>query len=216
LPHDTSLAQTGSTPRGAARRGAAERAGKTIPPSSVRQTSPQAAEADTLLPLGRQNPTSTGLGAIPDLDIRLAGADLRQVMQRYGYVPAIKTRSRLLGKIAGGRFVPFTPAELSQYARRGRAGADHPEAEPWLRRVAAELRIVLAELQFIFLVPLATEEIFIAAETAALQRAGRSAADIALVQAHFDANLNVVVDALIDKSGQIIRLDSLALPEKNQ
>ena len=196
LPHDTS---------------AVHRAGETSRSNSPHPTSASAA-ADTLLPLGRQDPTAAGLGLIPDLDIRLAGADLRQIMHRYGYVPAIKTRSRLLGKIAGGRFVPLTPAELSQYARRGRSGADHPEAGPWLRRVATELHIPLADVQFIFLVPLATEEIFIAAENAALQRAGQSAADVALVQAHFDANLAVVVDALIDKTGKIIRLDSLSHP----
>ncbi len=137
---------------------------------------------------------------------------MRQIMQHYGYVSAIKTRARLVGKIAGAQFVPISATEISRYARRGRSGADHPEAGRWLRRVAVELNIPLTELQFIFLVPLATEQIFIAAEMAALARAGKSAQDIALVRAHFDTDLAIVVDALVAKTGETIRLDSLPVP----
>lgn len=171
-----------------------------------------ATTADTTLALGRQTPTLPQLGAVPDLDLRLAGVELSRVMAHLGYVPAIKTRTRLLGKILGAQFVPMTAAERARYARRGRAGADHPDAERWLQRVAAELRLPRAELEFIFLVPLATEQIFIAAEMAALQRAGKSPQDIALVRAHFTADLAIVVDVLLSKTGEVVPVDSVRVP----
>lgn len=164
------------------------------------------AAADTMLSFGRQAENPASLGAIPDFDIRLAGVDLQQIMQRYGYLPAIKTRDRLVGKIVGAQFVPLRPQEISRYARRGRSGAEHPEAETWRRRVAAELNLAVEELQFIFLVPHATEEIFIAAEIEAIQRAGKSAAEIALVHAHFQPDLTIAVDALVTKTGELIPL----------
>ncbi len=181
-------------------------------PVAAPKPRPAASATDTLLALGRQARTTASLGAIPDLDIRLAGVDLRRIMQQYGYVPAIKTRTRLLGKIAGPQFLPMTAAEISRYARRGRSGANHPEAGRWLRRVAAELRLPLDELQFIFLVPQTTEQIFIAAEMAAIQRAGKSPQDIALVRAHFSPDLAIVVDALVTKTGEVVPVDSVRLP----
>jgi hypothetical protein len=66
----------------------------------ARQNLPAPAAADSFLALGRQAQNLVTLGSVPDLDIRLAGVDLQQVMLKYGYVPAIKTRARLLGKIA--------------------------------------------------------------------------------------------------------------------
>lgn len=170
---------------------------------------PAEAATDSLLALGRQAQNFAALGDVPDLDIRLAGVDLQQVMLKYGYVPAIKTRARLLGKIAGAQFVPLTAAEISRYARRGRSGAGHPQAQTWLRRVAAELRLPLDELQFIFLVPHATEQIFVAAAMAAIQRAGQSPENIALVRAHFQPDLTISIDALITKTGKTVLLDSL-------
>ncbi len=176
------------------------------PPSRPR---PTAASKDTSLAFGRREPAASTTGAIPDLEIQLAGVDLMRVIRHYGYVPAIKTSTRLLGKISGEQFLPITPEERAGYARRGRSGAGHPEAERWLRRVAAELQMPVEEMRFIFLVPVQTEQLFIAAELAALAAAGQSREAIALVRAHFDNTLAIVVDELITKTGETIIVDSV-------
>jgi len=179
-------------------------------PTHAKPRSPAAAAADTLLALDRQAQNLAALGAVPDLDIRLAGVDLLQVVQRYGYVPAVKSRTRLLGKIASAQFVPLTAAEISRYAQRGRSGAEHPEAGRWPCRCRAASSPSRAAVYL--LVPHETEQIFIAAEMAALARAGRSAQDIALVYAHFDADLAIVVDALLTKAGETVPVDSVRRP----
>jgi hypothetical protein len=167
---------------------------------------------DSSLLLGRREPVAPAAGAIPDLDIDLAGNDVRRVIARYGYVPAVKTRHRLLGKIVGGQFLPLRPEELARYARRGRSGAEFPEAQRWLARVAAELQLPAAELRLIFLVPHETEKLFVAAELQAIAAAQVPAAEIALVRAYFDSTLAVVVSRLVTKTGTAIALDSLRTP----
>lgn len=170
--------------------------------------------ADSSLALQRTAFAEPARGAIPDLDLRLQGAGLDAVVRRYGYVPAVKSRSRLLGKIAGEKFLPLAPAELSRYARRGRAGDGHPEAGRWRARVAAELSLSADELQFIFLVPHETEALFVAAERLALERAGKPASQVVLVRAHFDTALAIVVDELITKTGATIVVDSVRVVAK--
>jgi hypothetical protein len=162
--------------------------------------------------LGHDERKMAAAGDIPDLDIRLDGVDLMQVIRRYGYVPAVKSRTMLLGKIVGSQFLPITPEEKARYAQRGRSGAGHPEAARWLQRIADELQIPLADMQFIFLVPSHTEEWFITAEHKALERTAKTAAETALIRAHVAGDFSLVVDELILKTGEIIPIDSLRLP----
>jgi hypothetical protein len=199
---------------GAAQSGASDSARPD--PSAPREAKPKPAPAaDSAVTLDRDAFAEAATGAIPDLDLRLDGVPLDEVIQRYGYVPAVKSRNRLLGKISGEEFLPLAPEELSRYARRGRAGAGHPEAGRWLARVAAELALPAAGLQFIFLVPHHTEALFIEAERRALRRAGKTASQVALVRAHVDAGLAVVVDELVTTAGEIIAVDSVRVPAKN-
>lgn len=181
-------------------------------PKTPASPSKPSGQSDSSRGLHRREAATPAAGEIPDFDIHLAEVDLAQVIRHYGYVPAVKTRDRLLGKIAGTQFLPLTPAEMSRYARRGRTGAGHPEAGPWRRRIAAELQLPVEELQFIFLVPHATEQLFIAAERAALARAGKAAAEVALIRAHFAADLAIVVDELVARSGAILAVDSVRVP----
>jgi len=169
----------------------------------------QKAAKDRSVRVLRRQATKPQTGQVPDLDIRLNGQDIERVMRYFGYLPAIKSRTRLLGKIVGNRFVPLAPGEVARYARRGRAGSDFPRAALWKRRVARELGLPESELTVIFLVPHATERFFIAAEKAALQRTGRAPQEVALVRAHFDAHLALVVDAVLTRSGQSVAVDSV-------
>jgi hypothetical protein len=167
------------------------------------------ARSDSSRGLDRREPVAPAAGAIPDLDIDLAGNDVRRVIERYGYVPAVKTRHRLLGKIVGGQFLPLHPEEVARFARRGRSGAQFPQAQRWLARVAAELQLPAEELRLIFLVPHETEKLFVAAELQAIAAAKVPAAEIALVHAYFDSTLAVVVSRLVTKAGTTIAPDSL-------
>jgi hypothetical protein len=169
---------------------------------------------DSSLALGRTAFAEAASGAIPDLDLRFNSAILPEIIRRYGYVPAVKSRDRLLGKISGDEFAPLAPGELAQYSRRGRAGGSHPEAERWLARVAVALSLPRDELQFIFLVPHKSEARFIAAEQLALERSGRTPGEVALVRGHFDEALDIVVDELVTKSGVTIAVDSVRLSAK--
>ncbi len=168
-----------------------------------------AAKTDSGLAINRVEPVSPTSGAIPDLTIDLNGVDLDRVIRRYGYVPAVKTRERILGKIVGTKFIALTSQEMSLYARRGRSAAGLPQAGPWCQRIAHELRLPPEDLHFIFLVPHETENLFIGAERAAVARAAKPLEDIAIVRAHFDSSLAVVVDAVITKTGETIAIDSL-------
>ncbi|MDZ7305307.1 MAG: hypothetical protein ONB44_24550 [candidate division KSB1 bacterium] len=172
------------------------------------------AQSDSSLHLHRREPVAPATGDIPDLDIDLAGNDIRRVMEQYGYVPAVKTRDRLLGKIVGRQFLPLQPEELARYARRGRSGAQFPQASRWLQRVAAELHLPHTELRLIFLVPHATERLFVAAEMQAIATANVPAAEIALVRAYFDSTLAIVVRQLVTKAGTTITMDSLRTPSQ--
>ncbi len=140
-------------------------------------------------------------GRIPDLIIELGGISIESVIERLGYLPAVMTRNRLLGKISGQAFQPVSPAELTRYAARGRSGANYPQAEQWLRRVADELQLSPDELQIVLLVPKEVEARFIAAQQAALNRHNRNGAEIALMRARYDPNLALIVDALVDTNG---------------
>jgi hypothetical protein len=60
----------------------------------------------------------------------------------------------------------------------------------------------------IFLVPQATESLFVQVQQRALATAGRSGREVALMRAHFDANLNVVVHELVTRAGEAVVLDS--------
>ena len=170
------------------------------------------AAEDTTLRIQRRESVASKTGEIPDLSIDLAGHAITEVMARYGYVPAVTSRHRLLGKIVDQKFEPLTASELSKYARRGRSGRDFPEAGRWLERVAREFDLPREELRLIFLVPHASEQRFLAAETAALARAGQSASNIAMVRAHFDTGLAIVVDELVTKAGETIPVDSVRRP----
>jgi hypothetical protein len=167
--------------------------------------------ADSTLAIAHAAYAEAATGDIPDLDLRLNGASLDGVIRRYGYLPAVKSRTRLLGKIAGEKFLPLAPKELAAYARRGRAGDRHPHAQRWLSRVAAELALPSRDLQFIFLVPHQTEALFIEAERLAIARAGKPANQVALIRAHFDSSLAIVVDELITKTGEPVAIDSVRL-----
>jgi hypothetical protein len=172
--------------------------------SAMSASTASPARAGSGLAVRRHQPVTAATGAIPDLDIDLANHDIMRVMARYGYVPAVKTRTRLLGRISGQSFLPLSVEESARYARRGRSGAQYPQAETWRQRVAAELDIPIAEIQVIFLVPQATESLFVQAQLQALAAAGKSAGETALMRAHFDANLEVIVDELVMRTGEIV------------
>ena len=157
----------------------------------------------------RKTDVDTVSGAIPDLDIGLNGNRIQRVMAHYGYVPAMKTKARLLGKIVDDTFVPLSPKEIGSFANRGRSGESFPHADEWRTRVAREFDIPVDAVQCIFLVPHRTEQFFIDAQRQAVARAGRREDDIALVRAHFAADLVLVVDALLAKSGETIPVDSV-------
>lgn len=167
-----------------------------------------ASAPDSGLATGRRQAVQSASGEIPDLDIDLADNDIIRVMARYGYLPAVKTRTRLLGKISGQRFLPLPAEEMARYARRGRSGAQYPEAEKWRRRVAAELGLPVAEVQVIFLVPQETENLFVQAQRQALAAAGKGGREIALMRAHFDADLAVIVDELVTRAGEVVVMDT--------
>lgn len=159
--------------------------------------------------IARQTRTDTTRGAIPDLDIRLAGNDIAAVMAHYGYLPAIKTRDALLGKIVRHTFVPLAESELSLYAARGRAGDRYPEAGKWKRQISRQLQIPEPDLQLIFLVPNETERFFIEMESKALAETGIAAADAALIRGHFTTDLALQIREIITHDGDIVTLDSL-------
>ena len=131
-------------------------------------------DRDTTLSQHRREQIKTTHGEIPDLDIRLNGIDIRKIISHYGYVPAVKSKKRLLGKIVGGKFQPIAKAELARYARRGRSGLDYPQAEQWLQRVSREFSIPRHELNLIFLVPHRTEQFFVDAQMSAIAQAQKS------------------------------------------
>lgn len=161
---------------------------------------------DTALTRPRQVAATAVTGAIPDLDIDLAGHDIAAVMRRYGYVPAVKSRDRLLGKIAGERFVPLSPAELAGFARRGRAAQDYAPVEKWRAKIAAQLGTAPQDLEFLFLVPLATESLFVAAQRQALDAMRQMPENVAYMRGHFDANLQLVIDEITRRNGETLRL----------
>lgn len=147
----------------------------------------------------RQEAVPARQGEIPDLDIDIGSASLSRLIAHYGYVPAVHNQTRLLGKIAGDRFLPLQPGELANYATRGRSGAAFPQAAYWLDRVAEELHQPRDVLRLLFLVPKDTEQFFIAAQQAAVQQA--NSGRIALVRGHFTADLALVIDELVTPEG---------------
>lgn len=174
--------------------------------SSSKSTKPAALDKAVLT---RKTRVDTASGDIPDLHIRLAGNSIRRVMARYGYVPAMKTRTRLLGKIERDNFVPLTEQELHAYAARGRAGDAYPAADKWRDQVAEEFGLPAQEVQCIFLVPKATEAFFIELQMQALNRTGRTRHEVALVRAHFAPDLSIIVDELVTKNGEVVKVDSV-------
>lgn len=160
---------------------------------------------DSVLAQPRQARVTPATGTIPDLAIDLAGHEYHEVINRYGYVPAVKTRDRLLGKIVDDRFTPLVAGELRRFARRGRAAHDFPPVVRWRPRIAAQLNLAENELEFLFLVPVASESLFVAAQRAALAAAGAPPESIAFMRGHFDQDLKIVVDELVTRGGEVIR-----------
>lgn len=148
----------------------------------------------------------TRKGRIPDLQIGLGTHNLPEVIAHFGFVPAVKTRTHVLGKIAGGAFHPLAPNELERFARRGRAGSAHPQAQAWIRRIAAELHLPADSLRFILLVPRAVEATFLAAQARALRRAGLPAEKVLRMQAHYAPDFEVAITALITTDGRRLTL----------
>lgn len=179
------------------------------PPPERKAGLPGPRETNAKVRVMRKNSVESRNGRIPDLDIALNGQPIARVMAHYGYVLAVASRSRLLGKIVGREFLPLTREELSQYAARGRSAAAYPGAKAWLRRISQELRIPQKELRLLFLVPQHVEQFFIQTERRAIAHAGKALEDVMLVRAHFDADLAVVVDQLHLESGEIVAIDSL-------
>jgi hypothetical protein len=165
--------------------------------------------ATTEAAIQRQTQVDTTLGVIPDLDINLNGNSTQRLMTHYGYVPAMKTKTRLLGKIVDDTFTPLTTEEIANFANRGRSGESFAGADEWRSRVARELNLPVEAVHCIFLVPHRTEQFFIAAQKQAIAATGRQAEEVALTRGHFDADLTLVVNAVITKSGETIPVDSL-------
>lgn len=157
----------------------------------------------------RQTEVDTTTGMIPDLDIRLAGNDILEVMEHYGYIPAVTTRTKLLGKIDDDRFVPLAESDFAGFAARGRAGDAYPDAGRWKDRIAREFSIPEAEVQVVFLVPRNIEAFFIDIEHQALARLARHGSEVSLIRAHFGRDLRVIVDEVVTRSGAVLPVDSV-------
>ncbi|KAA3613955.1 MAG: hypothetical protein DWQ05_16920 [Calditrichaeota bacterium] len=150
----------------------------------------------------RVSENKTKKGQVPDLFIDLGSHSLSEIIAHHGFLPAIKSPTRVLGKIENNRFKPLTAQELKRFARRGRNGQAFPAARRWLQRIAAEFNIPENELQLILLVPHETEVRFLTAQNHAMQKSGIPNREIASMQGYYDKMFDLEITEIQTRDGR--------------
>ncbi len=162
---------------------------------AVESPVPQTSESNRAVPARQRSETdekgegdsqNVSQGSIPELTIEVTASRLRVAAERLGYVLVAQTSQGILGKIEEGTLIPMRQAERKQYATRGRSASKHPDAGALRRGIAAQLpEADPDDVRLTYLVPTEVEARFVEAQLSAIEEAGLTPDEVAVVYARY-------------------------------
>ena len=129
-------------------------------------------------------------GYVPELTIETNGVDMASVAEHYGFVLALMTDDRLLGRVENGNLEEIDAAFLGRFAKRAREGDISADLRPLVDRLSNHLN---KRVQAVYLVPNEVEQEFIRIQMEAIQQSGRSPRDVQLVRARYRRDYSIEV-----------------------
>ena len=129
-------------------------------------------------------------GYVPELTIETNGVNMEAVAEHYGFVLALMTDDRLLGRIENGNLESINKDFLSHFADRAREGYISAEIRPLVDRISNHLN---KRVQAVYLVPNQVEQEFIRIQMEAIEQQGRSPQEVQLVRARYRRDYSIEV-----------------------
>ena len=129
-------------------------------------------------------------GYIPELTIENGNVNMKDVKSHYGFVPALITDEKFVGRVKSGEIVSIDDSLLQDYAQRGRDASGDPE----LRKLAEKVSSSFDDSVYpVYMVPNDVEEYFVETQMQAIQEQGLSPEDVDLVRARYRRDYSIEV-----------------------